>query len=808
MRYGLRVMANSPGFTAVAVFTLALGIAANATVFGWIDTILLHPLAGTMDPQSLVLLESVTSRGDVIGNVSFLDYRDYRDNLRMVSGLAVARTTPLTLGSGGRSERTWAELVSGNYFDVLGVKPLLGRTFLPEESENQAGAYPVVVISERMWRSRFRGDPKVLGEKLRVNRSVMTVVGVVPEEFRGSSVGLAYDVWMPITMATAMGTGTGTLNYRGTRDLTTLMARLRPGTTVEQLRAEAAAIAARLAAAYPRTNRGIGINATTIAWGHNAAQRLLAAPLRILMGVCVLLLLIVCANVANLLLARATSRNKEFGIRLALGSGSGRIVRQLLTETLLLAAAGGLAGTILAMWMSQSLASLLPPNDFPIYLDSGVNIRTLVFTIVVTLAATVISGIAPALMSMRSNVSETLKEGGRSDSGASGSRTLRNLLVVSEVALAAVVIIGAGLFLKSFRNASSIEPGFDISNTLVAQFYLSPAGYSAEEQRQFCRSLRQRLESNPEIISATYSDVIPLTFGTSPWHLMEVEGYIPAPGEDMNIHRSFIPPGYFHQMRIPLLEGRDFTEIDEAGKPPVIIVNQAFAGRYFGGANPVGRRVRMENSWTTVVGLAKDTKYHNLAELPMPFYYAPFRQRFAPGLNFAFFLKAIGDPTRASEVLRREALSLNPDAVFSATLFSQAVTACLYPQKVASSLLGALGIVSLILAAVGLYSVMSYTVTQRTHELGIRMALGARPASVLALVVGQGLTLAFCGLAAGAIAAAATAGLVSSMLVNVTRSDPATYVAALSFLTCVALLASYIPALRAIRLDPMKALRE
>ena len=806
LRFGLRVLRANPAFTVVAVLKLALGIAVNTTVFGWIDGLLLHPLPGVGDAHQLLHLETVTTSGEYLG-MSHLDYRDFRDNLKLVSELATARHTPLSVGAAGRTERAWAELVSANLFDVLRIKPVLGRAFLPEESGDKPGAYPVAVISHRMWRKRFQGDPNVLGKTIRLNRHELTIIGVAPAGFQGTWAGLAYDVWMPITMAPAMGTGNGTLTYRGTRDLTSVVARLKAGVTIDQARAEVAAHAHRMAAENPRTNRGISATLTPIWRSHRGVQALLLGPLQILMAVAVLLLLIVCANVANLLLARAVSRQKEFGVRMALGAARGRLARQLLTETLLVAFAGALVGVILAMWMGQALLLLLPAVEVPLALETELSPSTLGFTLLISILATLISGMAPALLSARSNLNDTLKEGGRGGNSGTHSHRLRGLLVVSEVALASVALIGAGLFLKSFQKASSVYPGFDTANISVSQFYLSSSGYTAEEQRQFCRTLRGRMETLPGVVGVSYTDTIPLSFGSSPHDVLAVEGYAPAPNEVMNTHFTLVPPGYFDLMRIRLLEGRDFTELDAPGALPVMIVNQTFARRYFAGGTALGRKVRVSGTLRTVVGMVKDSKYFSPAESPIPYFYMPFRQVFAPGLNFAFLIKTAGRPGGIVETLRREALALNQDAVFTTMLLSEATTAALYPQKVAASLLSVLGIVALLLAATGLYSVMSYAVSQRTHELGLRMALGAQPGTVLGLVVRQALSLTLPGLAAGIAAAFAASRLVSSMLINVSAADPATFAAAVVFLGSVALLASYLPARRATKVDPMVALR-
>jgi predicted permease len=810
VRFGWRILRRSPWFTAVAVLTLGLGIAVNTTVFSWIDAVLLDPFPGVGDPRELALIETVTPSGEFLVNTSYLDYRDYRDNLKLVSGVALGRFTPLSVGADGRTARAWAELVSANYFDLLKVKPLLGRTFLPEEGRDQEGGAPVAVIGYRMWQTRFGGDPKVLGKTIRLNRHPLTIVGVAPQGFHGTLAGVLFDVWIPVTMATAMGTGNGTLHYRGTRDETSTIVRLKPGVTIAQARAEAAALSKRLAALYPATNRGVDLTVTPLWQGHLGAQGMLLKPLRILMAFSLLLLLIVCANVANLLLARAVSRQRELGIRLAMGARRSRLATQLLVETMLLAAGGAVAGVMMVLWIGPALLFLFP-TDIPLGLGGDLNLPTLGFTVLIAAAATLLSGTAPALITARSSLNETLKEGGRSGGAGSGSHRLRGLLVVSEMALAMVALIGAGLFYRSFRNASGIAPGFDRTNISVSQFYLSYAGYTAEEQRDFCRTLRERLESKPGVIGVTYSDVVPMSAasgtGFTPWHQVDVEGYAPAPNEQMMIHRTTVPPGYFNLLGIRMLEGRDFTERDAAGAPWVIVVNETFARRFFKGGNPIGRKVRYEGNPATVVGLVKDSKYHTPIEGPTPFFYIPFRQWFGPGLNFSVFIKTTGDPLRMTSVLQREALALNRDAVFSTMLLSEATTRSVFAQRAAASLLGVLGGLSLLLAAIGLYGVMSYAVSQRTQELGIRMALGAQPGDVLALVLRDGLRLIVPGLVAGSVIALAAARILGGMLVNVSASDPLTFASAAAFLGLVAALASYLPALRATRVDPMVALR-
>jgi predicted permease len=807
LRFSYRVFVSNSKFTIVAVLTLALGIAVSSTVFSWIDTVLLHSYPGVNDTRGLALIETVTTSGEHLVATSYLDYRDYRDNLRLLSAVAIGRFTPLSVGAAGNTERAWAELVSANYFDVLKVKPILGRTFLPEEGADKPGGFPVAVISYRMWQNRYRGDRNVLGKVIRLNRHQLTIIGVAPPEFRGTTVGLVYDVWMPITMAPEMGSGP-TLNYRGCRDLTSTIVRLKPGVTLDQAREEMSAVARRLALAYPGTNRGVDATVLPVWAGHLGAQGMLLKPLQILTAICALLLIIVCANVANLLLAQAVARQKEFGIRLALGACRSRLVRQLLTETLMLAAAAAVVGLVMVRWMGQSLNHLLPPVDFPFDLGGGLNMMTFGFTLLIVVVTTVASGLAPALLSVRGDLNDTLNEGGRSGIGGRRSHRLRELLVGIEVALAMVALVGAGLFLRSFRNASQIEPGFDTKNVAVSQFYLSNAGYTAEEQWRFCRMLRERMETVPGVIGVTYTDFVPLTSpASSPQDQVDVEGYVPASNEQMILHRATVPPGYFQFMGIRMLEGRDFTEGDEAGAPVVMIVNETFARHFFGDANPIGRTVRFAGNKATIIAVVKDSKYDKPMEAPVPYFYLPFRQKFAPGLNFSVLIKTMGDPMATIPNFRREALALNQDAIFRSTRLAYAIGYSLYAQKVAASLLSVVGVLCLLLAAIGLYSVMSYAVSQRTQEFGIRMALGASPFNMVRMVTRESLFLTVPGLVVGIVVALAAFRVFTSMLVGISPTDPVTFGCSALFLVAVTLLAGNLPARRAVRIDPMTAVR-
>jgi len=609
-------------------------------------------------------------------------------------------------------------------------------------------------------------------------------------------------------MASEMGTGGGTLNYRGCRDLSSTLVRLKPGVTLDQASAEVSALARSLAASYPHTNRGIDAVVVPVWNGHLGAQGILLKPLQILMAVCALFLLIVCANVANLLLARAVSRRKELAIRLAFGAPRARIARQLLTETLLLAVGGAAVGVLVLFWMGKSLNRLLPAIDFPFDIRGDLSWTTLGFTILVVFAVTIVSGLAPALLSVRGDLTEALNEGGRSGTSGTRSHRMRALLVGVEVALAMVALVSAGLFVRSFRTASRIEPGFDTRNVVVSQFYLSNAGYTAQEQWAFCRTLRERMETAPGVVGVTYTDFVPLTSpASSPQDQLVVEGYIAAPNEQMLIHRATVPPGYFAFMGIRMMEGRDFTERDEAGAPAVMIMNETFARHFYGNATPIGHTGHIDGGTATIIAEVKDSKYKTPAEAPAPYFYLPFRQWFAPGLNFSFLVRTTGDPMATLPELRREASALNQDAFFHSMRLSDAVGFSLYAQKVAASVVTAIGVLCLLLAALGLYSVMSYAVSQRTQEFGIRMALGASRLKVLLLVTRQSLVLAIPGLLVGMACALIGFRFLSGMLIGVGPTDPLTFLVAALVLLAVTLFASYLPARRAVQVDPMTALR-
>jgi predicted permease len=559
----------------------------------------------------------------------------------------------------------------------------------------------------------------------------------------------------------------------------------------------------------PRTSAGFHASLMPVWKAHIGVQTVLLAPLRLLMAVCFVVFLIVGANVANLQLARATARRRELCVRMALGAGRSRIVRQLLTESLLLAALGALAGIALAAWLGRSLLWLRGPVGFPVVFDFSLNADTLGFTVLLCCAGAVLTGFAPAVQSARSDLMEALKEGGRSGTAGAGQNRTRGLLVVSEVALAMVALVGTALFARSFQNARTIYPGFDASHVLFARYHLDTFCQNAEQRAQFCYRLRDRIRELSGIAAVSFANTVPLDVGTGQRTAIQVEGYVPGRNEEMSVSSATVAPGFFDALRIPVLQGRDFRERDDGASSPVAIVNETFAQRYFRGESPVGRRMMVDGAWSTVAGMVKDSKYLRLTEPPTPYVYLPYLQRHGGEFWTAFFIRTVGPPRGTLAAVRREATAIEPNAGVSEVVeFEETVEGSLYAQKVAAALLSVLGGVSLLLAALGLYSVLAYAVSQRQQEFGIRMALGAEPSNVVFLVLRRGVALTVAGIVVGVVLAIAAMRLAAGLLVGVRPDDPVAIAGSALFLGAIAMVASYLPARRATKVDPMVTLRE
>lgn len=806
IRYGLRMLVKSQGITAIAVLTIALGIGANTTIFSWVRAVVLNPLPGAGNPEHVVALESLAPTGEWVPT-SYLDFRDLRDNCKLAEAMSIAKPIALAVGEENAVERVWGEVISGNFFDVLRVKPVLGRFFSTAEVDHEQNAHPLAIISHSFWINHFQSDPGVIGTTLRINHFRYTVIGVAPDSFHGSMPGLSFEVWVPATMYGQLtSTGDVTLRDRKWRTFRVL-ARLAPGVALEQARAEVQSIARVMAHEDADTNEGMSATLVPMWKAHYGIQDSLLGPLGLLMAACGLLLLIVCANVANLLLLRATTRQKEFSVRLALGAGRAQLVRQLLAESLLLALAGSIVGLGLASALGDSLGYLMPRTASPTLARTPIDTGVLLFMIGITFAVALLAGIAPGLQAARGNVNDTLKEGGRTGSSPRSARLL-GIFAASEMALAVVALIGAGLFLRSFRHVSEIHPGFDPEQVAIANLDLSAASYDGKQADSFCERFRERLERQPGVTGVTYADYVPLSVDAGSWEDLQIQGYETAPSENMKIYRTLAAPGYFDVLKIPILEGRDFNQKDNGEAPPVMIVNQEFVRRFIPTRNALGRTVRGWGEWFTIIGVVQDSKIYRLTESPAPYFYVPIRQIYRPEMGLVFYVRTSGPIEGAISALPREAQGIDPAVpVYNTISLSDNISASMFSQRISAKLLSVLGSVALLLAALGLYGVMAYSVAQRTNEIGIRMALGAQRGDVSRLMLGYGARLAGTGIIAGTLAALGLGRLLSSLMVGVSASDGFTFLTVAVILTVVTLVACYVPARRAARIDPMVAVR-
>ena len=807
LRYAVRSLRNHPAFAAVAILTIAIGIGANTTIFSWLRSLLLNPFPATVEPERIVSIENTAPDGEPI-TTSYLDFRDFRYNLRLVKSVTAYRGSLFSVGEVPHVERAWGELASGGVFDMFGLKPEAGRFFSLDEQNDSQNAHAVAVISYDYWKSHFGLNPSAVGSTLRINQTPLTIIGVAPPGFHGTHAGLDYSFWIPLTMYGQMThTGTWMLMDRNARFFT-LLARLAPGVSILQARGEVQALANRMAEESADSNLGVGATVLPVWQSHFGTQAMLLTPVAILMGVGSVVLLIVCANLANLLLARGTARRQEFSVRLALGAKPRRLMAQLLTETLLITLVGSISALALASWLGGALRWLLPAVSHPAILAAPLDGQVFLFTAMLALIVTALAGLMPAVHSSRANLNDTLKQGGRSGTSGLQTHRLRGMMVISEVALAAVALVGAALFLKSFERSRAIDPGFSPDGVALARFDFSTTGYNAQQTDTFCRRLHDRLLQLPGVTAASYEDSAPLGFDGGNWETLQVEGYVPRPNENMKIYRDLVSPGFFDSMKIPLVEGRDFDWHDEAATLRVMIVNQEFAHRFLPNRNPIGHRVHGWGEWFTIVGVARDSKYHRVTENPQPYFYIPVRQIFQPEYGLTFHVRTSGSINEAILSVRREAAAIDPAiTIFDAEPMTEYISASLFGAKITADLLSLLSGIGLLLAAMGLYGVMAYSVAQRTREFGVRVAMGARQIDILRLILSESGKLALIGTVLGLILAALSTRVVASQIYSVSPLDPLTFAGVGLALLVVAFSASYIPAYRAAKIDPMVALR-
>ncbi len=803
LRYSLRMLIKRPGFTIVVVTTLALGIGANATIFTWIKAVLLASLPGIEQPEKLVEIWGATRNNSALSS-SYVDYLDYRDQNTVLSGLIAHQVLPLNLGRSEKPERVWGAIVSGNYFDVLGIKPFIGRPFLPEE-DRTPNTHPVVVIGYGLWERRFGADPSVLGRTVTLNEHDFTVIGVAPKEFGSPFAGLALDVWTPVMMKDYVARPHFSLTDRGSRWLM-VMGRLKPGATVPQAQANIAAIASHLEHEYPQTNEQLGVAVYSVMQSPFSLKQNMRPALAILMAAVGVVLLIACANVANLLLARAASRRKEIAVRLALGGSRGRLVQQMLTESFVLASLGATLGLAIAFWTARSLAAFLPPYANRASFDTRPDAVVFAFTLGLTVITTLLFGLAPTLHASKQDLVRAMKDNTATVGRGSRKLSLRHALVITQVALSMVALISAGLFVRSLREAYKADPGFDPHGVLLASFDPFLSGYDESRGREFYRRLVERVRTVPGIESATLARRLPLTDGGIAFAAVTIDGYAPAKDEDMRLNYETVGPQYFQTMRIPFVHGRDFEERDQEGAPGVVIINETMARRYWPGGDALGRRLKLTKDWLVIVGVAKDVKNRSFNEARQPFLYLPLLQDYRS--NMILVARTAVEPEKMFQPVRAEVAALDPEIpLFDAKTLEEHVGISLFLQRMAATLLSIFGLLALSLAAIGLYGVMAYSVSQRTRELGIRISVGAERRDIFKLILGQGLALSIVGLLGGLVAALAVTRLTANLLYGVSATDPVTFIVIAVLLLCVTLMACYIPARRATRVDPMIALR-
>ncbi len=799
LRYAVRMLRKNPGLTIVAVISLALGIGATTTIYTWMDGLVLHPLPLVKEPDRLVRLNTL-GPGGAEWSVSYPDFLDWKAQARSVSRMSAFGFDQFGLRTTGPAERAWGVLASGEYFDLLGVRPILGRVFRPDEATAPGGA-AVAVLGYGFWQRKFAGDSGVLGRHLSLNGHDFTVIGVLPPKFGGMIVGLSFDVWVPITVTPLVGHG-NTLDERGNHWLTAI-ARLGPGASLAEARSELGLIQRRLAATYEDDR---STSATAAPFDSEGPQAWFRPLFLALLGITAVVLLVACANVANLLLARATVRQKEIAMRLALGAARWRLVRQLLIESAMLAALGGAAGLCVALWAGDLFASFVPASPYPIVLQVGVNPRVVVFAALATGLAALLFGCVPALRASRPDLVPALKD----DAGqrGPGRSRLRQALVVAQLALSIVSLVAAGLFIRSLGRAGAVDRGVrDPGRVLVAGTDLIAAGYDRARGEAFVGTLLDRVRAMPGVTAASVTKFLPLGFPDESSWGTRVEGYQPRRDEDMSIQYSVVGSDYFAAMGTDIVRGRPITAQDGESAPQVAVVNETFAGRYWPGLDPVGRRIKMDKAdWITVVGVAKDGKYNQVNEPPTPFIWRPFAQLYTSQPQLV--VRAAGDPGALVEPLRRELASLDPNApVLDARTLAENMDPSTFMQRTGAAMLGAFGALALLMAAVGIYGVMAYFVSQRTRELGIRVALGAARRDIVGLVVGQATRLLGVGLVVGAGAAVGVGSLLESQLLGVKAYDAPTLLTVMLVLAAVALLASWLPARRAARVDPVVALK-
>jgi macrolide transport system ATP-binding/permease protein len=806
LRFGFRILRRNPGFSFLAILCLTLGIGTNAAVVSWIEGILIRPYPLVARQNRMFALNATTSGVTGYTGLSYPEFLDYEKNSTLFESFIIDKITGTTLSVGDRAERATGGIVSANYFDALGVQPILGRGFRPEEGTGR-NAHPVTVISYRTWKDRYGGDPNIIGRTQYLNGIQFTIIGVTPERFHGTFIGYSFSFWVPASMQETFDVTGYKLEDRGARWIEGY-AFLRPGVTRQQADAELHAIAQRLEKDYPETNRGRDVSLSPL-WKtpFNQAGNM-SSTLAVTMAVVVFVLLIACANVSNLLLARSLLRRHEMTMRLALGAGRRRLIRQLFTEGLLLALIAAAGGIAVAYWCRNALVLAFPSPAAGIVIDlpGQIDWRVLLVSVAICIGATLVFALVPAIQATHVDLSGALKsEGGGVVGGTSRSR-LRSGLILIQVASSFVLLAGTGLLLQSLQRLQNASPGFD-TDVIVSGADLFSAGYNLERAKAFHSQLLDRVREIPGVESATLARLRPFSYGDFSSALLEIDGYQPAPNEQLHVSYLEVADDYFKTLGIPIAAGREFQRNDDENAVPVAIINQTMAAKYWPGKDPMGQRFKAKDRWLQIVGVAKDVKYETKLELPMVFFYVPVRQNFFVDNNLLIRTHETFGAIR--NALTREVKALDATlAPITPVRVQEQVDRKGYTQRLAATLIAIFGAMALFLAAIGLYAVMSYAVSQGTRELGLRMALGAGVKDLLVLVMSRGLQLTAAGVAIGVVAAVILTRLMSNLLYRVSPRDPIAFGTAFIILVVVAFIACFLPAWRATRIDPVQALHE